>query len=701
MRLSALLTALLARLEPRHWVALGASAALHLAVFLGMDAEPPPEPKPVSFEIALEPPKPEPPAQAKGKTKSADAKAKKVHAKRKPAKREPHVLEARWRGEAKPAPDAPRLDLPDARALGVQAPVEEIAKPGAATRPSQTKAEPAPQTAQTETPAPSQAGTQAADAAQLSDPGTGGGTTAAAGEPGIALAASASLSRGGINPGGLSRGGQGSDPHAGLATGGSPGQAGPGSGSLATSQGSGAGINVAAGAGAQNRSSLEAPPLSGGEPQGIRLSAAGTLAERASLPAGAGGLAAGPVSVEAGRSAPNQAKGGGVSLASAQAGGAAANPQATAGKRPGGGAASSGSDQGAASAARETPGKLAGAVGGAKTGTNPDTPTAQAKGKRPGGSASERATTAGGDGSGGGKTLVASFGGAGQATAGSQRIDVKSAGSGPGISQSGKTLALAPGEPGSSPTLAVTLQPLVAKPGAGRGGTGGGPALASEGTGGGGAYPGATPFRAGGGEGGGASLSGLALANGTSGAAAAPSGMRSVASGHGVPSGGAVARSGVATGSPDQAPARLKTVKVADTQIIRPDSQAKPLDVLAPSTYCPLPLPGHNFPDNRPPKAEKGDDSLPAYAPDNPGFVFPIQAWAGNIQGRATVRVEVQPDGRPGRMWLKQSSGSGLLDRDAQSQLTFWRFIPARKNGQPVTAWIDVPVVYRLQDAKK
>jgi TonB family protein len=671
VRLSALLTALLARLEPRHWVALGASAVLHLAVYLGMDTEPPPEPKPVSFEIALEPPKPESPARAKGKTKSADTKAKKVHAKRKPAKREPHVLEAKWRGEAKPAPDAPRLDLPDARALGVQAPVEEIVKPGAATRPSQAKAEPAPQAVQTETPAPSQAGAQTADAAQLSDPGTGGGATAAgsAGEPGIALAASTSLSRGGINPGGLSRGGQGSDPHAGLAAGGSPGQAGPGSGSLATSQGSGTGINLAAGAGAQNRSSLEAPPLSGGEPQGIRLSAAGTLAERANLPAGAGGLAAGQVSVETGRAAPNQAKGSGSSLASAQAGGAAANPQATA--------------------------------GGAKTGANPDTPTTQAKGKGPGGAASERAATAGADGSGGGKTLVASFGGAGQATAGSQRIGMKSAGSGPGTSQSGKTLALAPGEPGSSPTLAVTLQPLVAKPGAGRGGAGGGPALSSEGTGGGGAYPGATQVRSGGGEGGGASLSGLALANGMGGASAAPAGMRSVTSGHGVPSGGAIARSGVATGSPDQEPARLKTVKVADTQIIRPDSQAKPLDVLAPSTYCPLPLPGHSFPDNRPPKAEKGDDSLPAYAPDNPGFVFPIQAWAGNIQGKAIVRVEVQPDGKPGRMWLKQSSGSGLLDRDAQSQLTFWRFIPARKNGQPVTAWIDVPVVYRLQDAKK
>jgi protein TonB len=63
------------------------------------------------------------------------------------------------------------------------------------------------------------------------------------------------------------------------------------------------------------------------------------------------------------------------------------------------------------------------------------------------------------------------------------------------------------------------------------------------------------------------------------------------------------------------------------------------------------------------------------------------------------VRVEVLTDGRPGRMWLKQSSGSGILDQHAQAQLAQWRFMPARRNGQPVTAWIDVPVLYRLSEA--
>jgi len=695
--LLARLSVLLTRLEPRHWVALGASAALHLAAFLGLESGTPPEPRPVSFEIALEPPKPEPPARARSKTKLTDTKAKKAQAKRKPAKREPHTLEAKWRGEAKPAQDAPRLALPDAKALGIQAPVEEIVKPDAVTRPAVAKTESAQKAA----------AAAEAEAAQFSDPGTGGGlagSAGSAGDPGVALAASTSLSRGGVNLGGLTRGGQGTDTTAGMAASGNTGPAGPGGGSLASSQGTGTGANVAAGGGAQSRSSLEAPALSGGEPQGVRLTATGTLSERANLPAGSGGLAAGPLSVEAGRAAPNHAQGGGVSLASAQAGGAAANPQATVDKRAGSGAASMGGGLGAASTSREAPGKLARAEGSAKTGANSATPIAQARDKGPGGSASERATTVGGDGSRAGKTLVASFGTATQASAGSQRIGLKSPGSGPGASQSGKALALEPGEPGSSPKLAVTLQPLLAKPGMGRGdrsGAGGGTGMAAEASGSGGTYPGSAQFRAGGGEGGSASLAGLALASGQGGAAAAPAGMHAVTGSHGTMTGGAPAQAGAASGGPDREPARLKTVKVADTQIIRPDTQAKPLDVLAPSTYCPLPLPGHSFPDNRPPKPDEHATTQPAYAPDNPSFIFPIQAWAGNIQGKTIVRVEVQPDGKPGRMWLKQSSGSGLLDRDAQSQLTFWRFIPARKNGQPVSAWIDVPVVYRLQDGKK
>jgi TonB family protein len=717
--LPARLSALLAHVERRHWVGLGASLALHLAVLLGLRQAPPPIPEPVSFEIALEAPKPEPQARARTKTRLTDAKAKaqkklaKKPARVKQAKRKPYTLEARWRGETKPPKDAPKLDLPDARDLGIEAPVEVATRPGkpAATRtakaPSQPEIQPTAEPAQTgkAESAPSES---APSEPGLSEPGRSAagmaGPSGPGGEAGIALAASPSLSHGTSAAIGNAPGAQGAEAMAGLSAHGQAASAGQGPGSLASSQGSGAGLNVAAGDGAQSRSSLEAAALAGGEARGIRLSAAGVLSARADLPAGGGGLAAGPESVESGRAAPSQAQGSGASLASARAGGASANPLSIPGKRAGGGGGGNLAERSASKAgtSREAPARLAGGGRGHQS-VSPD--KAPARNTKTGGNLSERPSSRG-DTAGGGATLASGDGRLGVATAGAGQTRIKSPGTGPGTSQSGVSLALAPGEPGSSPRLAVAMRPLVAKPGVGRGGdkggSGGGKGLASVSTGTGGAYPGVALARSGTGEARSGAPSGLALASGQQGAPVAPTGMRALQGGHGTLAGGAPAQAGAGAGDdPAGQPGRLQAVKVAETRVIRQDTQAKPLDVLAPSTFCPLPLPGHSFPVNRPPKPDGTDNSVPTYAQDNPSFIFPLQALLANVQGNAIVRVEVLADGRPGRMWLKQSSGNGMLDRDAQSQLTFWRFNPARKNGQPVAAWIDVPVVYRLQDAKK
>lgn len=715
MSLPARLSAALAQVERRHWVGVGASLALHLAVLLGLRQAPQPVPEPVSFEIALEAPKPEPQARAKTKTRLSDAKAKpqKTQAKRKPAnlrqaKREPHTLEAQWRGESKPPKDAPRLDLPDARELGIEAPVEVVAKSGKVASTPSPQAGTRPATAQQAQTGKTESTTSEPG---LSEPGQAGVASASqsgpGGEPGIALAASPTLSRGASAAIGTTPGAQGAEAMAGLAASGQAASVGQGPGSLASSQGTGAGLNVAAGNGAQSRSSLEAPALAGGEPQGIRLTATGTLSARADLPTGSGGLAAGPESVESGRATPSHAQGSGTSLVSARAGGASANPLSFPGKRAGGGAGGTLAERTAsqAGASKEGPARLAGSGGQGKNAISPDKPLANNAAKKAGGNLSERPTSRG-DASGEGMTLVAGDGRLGVATASVDHIRIKTPGKGAGMSQSGATLALAPGEPGSSPRLAVAMQPLVAKPGVGRGGdkggTGAGKGLASVSTGTGGAYPGVALARSGSGDGMAGAPSGLALANGQGGASVAPADMRGVPGGHGSLSGGIPAKAGGgAAGGSGREPGRLQAVKLAETQVMRPDTQVKPLDVLAPSTFCPLPLPGHTFPNNRPPKPDSADNSVPTYAQDNPSFYFPLQAMLANIQGNTIVRVEVLPDGRPGRMWLKQSSGSAILDRDAQSQLTFWRFNPARKHGQPVSAWIDVPVIYRLQETKQ
>lgn len=691
---------LLGKLERHQWAGLGGSVLLHLAILLGWRQAPAPEVQPVSFEIALEAPKPEPRVQAKNQTKLREVKAKAKNRKplakkKKSPPREAHTLDAEFRKETLKPKNAPALDLPDTRDLAMPALADKAstskpdqdAQAGKSTQVAQAVAVTVPTAPASAGPAPQQlpnpqpAQFAAADNPQAAAPtllaAHPGESVAPLQEPGIALASSTSL-----------------------AASGAADNAGQGPGSLSASQGNGAGLNVAAGAGAQSSNSREAPPLAGGEPQGIRLSASGSLSERANLPAGAGALPAGPVAVDTGRAASIPAQGSGSALASAQAGGASASPRTEQARGSTGASTTT-----PAAAGTEAPGRLA------ASGTGKPTPTAlrPPKGKDGGkesnklsGSAASASTGRGDPGAG--ASLAASNGRPGQAGASSQRLVLRSAGSGPGLSQSGKSLALAPGEPGSSPGLAVTLQTLVATPatrsGRGQGGSGQA-ALAAQGSGSGGGYPGTSLARTGSPAGTATAPTRLALAGTGNGIGVAPGGGRTVRDGHGSLSGALPAQAGAAGPEAGPQAGGLQPLKTPDQQIARLDSQVKPLDVLAPSTFCPLPLPGHSFPDNRPPKADGGNGNQPAYAQDNPSFTFPLQALLGNIQGKVTVRVEVKPDGKPGRMWLKQSSGSGILDRDALSQLTLWQFVPARREGQPVTAWIDVPVIYRLQDNKK
>lgn len=253
-------------------------------------------------------------------------------------------------------------------------------------------------------------------------------------------------------------------------------------------------------------------------------------------------------------------------------------------------------------------------------------------------------------------------------------------GAGSGFAGTGMApTALSPGEPGSAPGLAVAMPtvPVVLEMRGGgarsnfRGDTGE--------SGGGGSQRAPTPALARTEAGAGESLPGRG--GDSPGIASAPR-QGSAGGGGNNPAGGGT----------------LQGVRVAAVQQMRADSHVQPLDVLAPSTYCPLP--GLTQPDNRPRDTTQLAREQPAYANENPSFSFPIRAWAYGHQGRAVVRVQVLADGTPGQIWLKQSSGSGILDVDAREQLAKYRFKPARKNGQPVAAWIDVPVDYRLNADK-
>lgn len=636
------LLARLRQLEARHWSAMAASVVLHLAVLLGLRQAPPPPPEQISFEIALKAPEAEPIKRPRAKAdKPADkrtrlAKAKKP--KRKAEPRQPHTLEAAFKPEKRRRKDVPAVSLPKAETQAAQA-GEEPRPQTPSTRQALAAAKPM-EAAATAPAGAVQTPPQGSEPAGASQPAAT--PSEQSGAAGIALAAARTLA---ASTGGAPQGAEQSLSAGAVAPG---AEAGSGAAGFSASMGAGSGLNLAAGRGANASSASESTPLPGGEPQGLRLTASGSLSSLPEFAQGQGGLASGQLAQDAGVASAADGQGQGRALASSLAGGVSATPPSGPAGVPG---------QGGAGAAGSRPGAT--------------------------GQASTPAPAAG--------RLAASGGtGKAQAVAAPRRAA--------GSSQAAKALALAPGEPGSGPQWAVVLQPVQAQPTAApgearRGGGGGkvGEQAAGPIAGGDAADAGTPPgparlARSGSGQ----------LAALRPGAEARGGGT---AGGQGVTP--ALGRSAPSGGAPAGRAQAMSGIKPSEQKVMRPDSRAETLDVLAPSTYCPVPLPGHAQPDNRAPAAGADRLELPGYAANNPSFVYPFLANLRGVQGRLIVRVQVLPDGRPGDMLLKQGSGSEMLDKDAREQLARWRFTPARKNGQAVSAWIDVPVVYRLPNDRK
>lgn len=83
------------------------------------------------------------------------------------------------------------------------------------------------------------------------------------------------------------------------------------------------------------------------------------------------------------------------------------------------------------------------------------------------------------------------------------------------------------------------------------------------------------------------------------------------------------------------------------------------------------------------------------HAPPPP---YPSLAQRRGWEGEVILRVLVDASGRASEVEILRSSGHGLLDRSARDQvLQRWRFQPAMRNGETVSAWAEVPVRFRLQ----
>lgn len=92
-----------------------------------------------------------------------------------------------------------------------------------------------------------------------------------------------------------------------------------------------------------------------------------------------------------------------------------------------------------------------------------------------------------------------------------------------------------------------------------------------------------------------------------------------------------------------------------------------------------------------PPAVADSDAPVPV---NRPAPRYPAEALRRNIGGVVRVQATVAPDGSVERMELAEGSGNRELDRAAMEAVRRWKFKPAVRNGQPVTATVIVPLEF-------
>lgn len=105
------------------------------------------------------------------------------------------------------------------------------------------------------------------------------------------------------------------------------------------------------------------------------------------------------------------------------------------------------------------------------------------------------------------------------------------------------------------------------------------------------------------------------------------------------------------------------------------------------------------------PRLPAAPETQPVSAPEyraayleNPRPPYPISARRRGLEGTVVLRVEVLANGTCGRLEVKSGSGHEILDSAAAQAVKSWRFSPARRGGDALTAWVDIPVTFRLKD---
>lgn len=82
---------------------------------------------------------------------------------------------------------------------------------------------------------------------------------------------------------------------------------------------------------------------------------------------------------------------------------------------------------------------------------------------------------------------------------------------------------------------------------------------------------------------------------------------------------------------------------------------------------------------------------------NNPSPGYPPLSKRLREEGTVMLRVRVDAEGQAAEVQLRRSSGHPRLDERALDTVNRWKFLPARQGGQPVEAWVIVPIQFSLK----
>ena len=81
---------------------------------------------------------------------------------------------------------------------------------------------------------------------------------------------------------------------------------------------------------------------------------------------------------------------------------------------------------------------------------------------------------------------------------------------------------------------------------------------------------------------------------------------------------------------------------------------------------------------------------------NNPAPDYPAMSRRIGEEGRVLMKVLVTVEGVAAEVEIEKTSGSERLDKAAMAAVRQWRFIPAKRNNQPLSAYVLVPIKFAL-----